>query len=73
MGLHDRSNRPIREFAHVKLVHPRTSYYGRTGTVVRIDQRRRRVWVQLGADGPTVEANCRSIQVVVPNAQRGVK
>lgn len=72
MGLHDKVNNPIRQFAHAKISHPRHAYYGHTGTVVRIDTQKRKVWVQL-PDGTITGASHRSIKVVVPQSNRVVK
>jgi ribosomal protein L21E len=70
VGLHDRTGLVgIRLFSHVRLTHPRHAYYGSTGTVVRIDQARRRVWVNLPS-GTIVAANHRSVEVLVPRAER---
>lgn len=51
----------LRIRSHVKITHPRHSYHGQTGTVVRI--RDRRVWVAL-PDGTVVPAGNRSLQVL---------
>jgi hypothetical protein len=51
----------IRPHSHVKICHPRHSYVGRTGTVVRIDGRR--VWIALPT-GTIVSAGHRSVEVL---------
>lgn len=71
-GLTDRTgNSPIRMFAHVKITHPRHSHCGRTGTVVRIDAAKRKVWVALPGAIVT-PAGHRSVEVItVSRADRG--
>jgi ribosomal protein L21E len=51
----------IRPHSHVKITHPRHSYSGRTGTIVRIEGHR--VWVAL-PDGTVVGAGHRSVEVL---------
>ena len=70
MGLTDRLGRlSLKPFSHVKITHPRHSYYGQTGTVVRIDLGQRKVWVALPG-GTVVPAGHRSVEVVIPRPQR---
>lgn len=70
MGLTDRNGTAsLRQFSHVKLAHPRSAYYGQTGTVVRIDLQRRRVWVALPG-GTVVETGHRSVEVLAPRSTR---
>lgn len=69
MGLHDKVNNPIRLFAHVKITHPRHAYANCTGTVIRIDSTRRKVWVSL-PDGTITGAGHRSVKVIVPQSGR---
>lgn len=70
-GLTDRTGRrPLRMFAHVKITHPRHAYYSCTGTVVRIDNSKRRVWVAL-PDGTVAPAGHRSVEVLIPRPSRG--
>ena len=72
-GMTDRNGiDPIKKFAHVKITHPRHQAYGQTGTVVRIDPRKRRVWVAL-ADSRIVPAGHRSVEVLMPRNARVVK
>lgn len=73
-GMTDRNGvDPLRMLSHVKITHPRHSYYGATGTVVRIDIRQRRVWVALPG-GVVAPAGHRSVEVViVPSHGRRVK
>lgn len=69
-GLNDRTgHRPIKMWAHVKITHPRHAYYGRTGTVIRFSNKTRKVWVAL-PEGTVVPAGHRSVEVIVPQAQR---
>lgn len=53
----------LRPHQHVKITHPRHSYYGQTGTIVRIDPVSRRVWVALSRD-LVVQAGHRSVEVL---------
>lgn len=53
----------LRMFAHVKITHPRHSWYGHTGTVIRIDERKRRIWVSLPG-GTVAPAGHRSVEVL---------
>lgn len=70
-GLTDRTGRrPIRQFAHVRITHPRHSYYRTTGTVVRIDAAQRKVWVAL-PNGTVTPAGHRSVEVLIPKPARG--
>jgi hypothetical protein len=69
MGLTDRVATSLKQFSHVKITHPRHAYYGQTGTVVRIDLARRKVWVSLPG-GQVVPAGHRSVEVIVPRPQR---
>lgn len=70
MGLSDRTNRVgIKMFAHVRISHPRHAYYAQTGTIVRIDLAKRKVWVSLPG-GTVTAANARSVEVIVPRAER---
>jgi hypothetical protein len=72
-GLADRTGRsPLRVFSHVKITHPRHAYFGLTGTIVRIDSSRRRVWVSLPG-GDVVPAGHRSVEVIVPRPARSVE
>lgn len=69
MGLHDRRNQPLRMFAHVRIRHPRHAYYGLTGTIIRIDATKRKVWVSLPG-GTVTAANALSVEVIVPRTGR---
>jgi hypothetical protein len=51
----------IRLHSHVRIVHPRHSYHNRTGTIVRIQDRR--VWVALPG-GVVTPAGHRSVEVI---------
>jgi hypothetical protein len=53
----------IEQHAHVKITHPRHTDHGSTGTIVRIDPNKRKVWVAL-KDGRTVQAGSRSVEVL---------
>lgn len=65
-GLNDRSGqRPIRLYAHVKVMNADHDRYLETGTVVRIDQHRRRVWVAF-PNSAVVEFSNQSVIVVTP-------
>jgi hypothetical protein len=61
---------PIRQFAHVKITHRRHSCYGMTGTVIRMDREKRKVWVSL-PDGRVVPAGHRSVEVLTPKSTQG--
>lgn len=63
---------PLRQHAHVKITNRNHSKHGQTGTVVRIDQDKRRVWVAL-PDGSVVPAGHRSVEVLVPKPARTVE
>lgn len=66
MGLKDRNGiRSLREHSHVKITHPRHANYGETGTVVRIDMEKRKVWIALPG-GRTTFAGHRSVEVIAP-------
>jgi ribosomal protein L21E len=68
-GMSDRIGNNIRMFAHVKVTHPRHRYYGHTGTVVRMSERTRKVWVALPG-GTIADAGHRSVEVIVPQTKR---
>lgn len=69
-GLSDRSGMyPLRMFTHVRITHPNHSYYSQTGTVVRIDVTKRKVWVALPG-GTVTPAGHRSVEVVISNSPR---
>lgn len=51
----------IRPHSHVRIRHPRHSYFGQTGTIVRVEGRR--VWVALPG-GTVVPAGHRSVEVI---------
>lgn len=55
--------RLIRLHSHVKVTHPRHSYTGQTGTVVRVDIPTRRIWIAL-PNGAVVPAGHRSVEVL---------
>lgn len=59
--------RTIKVLTHVKIIHPRHANYGQTGTAIRI--RHPHVWVALPG-GVVVRAGHRSLEVVVPRAER---
>lgn len=61
--LGDRVGAAIAPRSHVRITHPLHSDTGRTGTIVRVDLDRRKVWVAL-PDGRTVSAGHRSVEVI---------
>lgn len=63
---------PLKVHGHVKIRHPRHQAFGQTGTIVRLDREKRKVWVAL-PDGRVVPAGHRSVEVLVPRPQRKVK
>jgi hypothetical protein len=69
MGLTDRLGISLKPFSHVKFTNPRHPRHGQTGTVIRLDEFRRRVWVAM-PEGQVVPARHRSVEVVVPRPQR---
>lgn len=70
-GLQDRTGAsPLKLFSHVKITHPLHQASESTGTVIRIDAAQRKVWIAL-PDGRIVPAGHRSVEVIVPRAQRG--
>ena len=67
--MNDASHHPIRHLAHVRICNPQHPDYGKTGTVVRVDMNKRKVWVSL-TDGRTISCRNLSVQVVVPRTSR---
>lgn len=62
--MYDRTGRvEIRPHAHIKVTHPRHAYHGKTGTVIRLDHDRRRVYFAL-PDGIFTYSGNRSIEVL---------
>lgn len=68
MGLNDRTGRTsVKMFSHVRVTNPAHRYYGSTGTVVRIDIVRRKVWIAL-PNGRVTGARNLSVEVVASKA-----
>lgn len=69
----DRTGRqPLRMFAHVRITNPRHPHHRRTGTVIRIDLERRRVFVGLPG-GDVAELSPLSVEVIAPRSSGVVK
>lgn len=64
MKLTDRNGVWIGLHAHVKITNPNHSYAGFTGTIVRMDREKRKVWVALPG-GMTAQAGHRSVEVIL--------